>query len=386
MKRFFKILSVNLLIAAVSLFSFIGYADNEILNEYTIAENWDGRSNSAVFSFNVKNKKAKSFEADVSVFGFFPVKSAKVNVQKREYLKAGGEVFGVKLYTKGVLIVGSDDIQTNKGKINPALEAGLKKGDIIVKINGEPVSRNNDIALAAQRSGGANIKLLIERSGDEKEILLKPAKDIFDNKYKAGLWVRDSSAGIGTVTYYDDERMIFAGLGHPVCDVDTGKRLEISGGDAVTAQIKGCYKGKKGDAGELCGVFTGEELGELTKNTQRGIFGKIKEIPAKKEYPVALFDEIKIGKAQIISTVDDGEPQLYDVEITKLYKLDEDRNMVVKITDKNLISKTGGIVQGMSGSPIIQDDKLIGALTHVFVSDPTQGYGIFIGNMLDAAE
>ena len=382
MKRFFKILSLNLLILSVSLFSFIGYADFEFLNEYTVVENSNYKNNSAVFFFNVKNKKAESFEADVNVFGLFPVKRAKVNVQKREYVIAGGEVFGVKLYTKGVLIVGSDDIETENGKVNPAINAGLKKGDIIIEINGQKVSRNNDIALSAQNSNGEEIELLIERAGEQKEITLKPEKDILDDTYKAGLWVRDSSAGIGTVTYYDKDNMIFAGLGHPVCDVDTGKRLEISGGDAVSAQIKGCYKGKKGDAGELCGVFTGKDLGELTKNTQRGIFGKLKEIPSKREYPVALFDEIKIGKAKIISTVDGEEPKFYDVEITKLYKNEENRNMVVKITDKRLIQKTGGIVQGMSGSPIIQDDKIIGALTHVFLNDPTQGYGIFIGNMM----
>ena len=381
MKRFFKIISLNLLILSVGLFSFIGYGQNEFSNEYTIAENSKLKSESAVFSFDVKNKEKEYCEADVNVFGLFPVKRAKINVQKREYVTAGGEVFGVKLYTKGVLIVGSDDIETKSGKTNPAINAGLKKGDIIIEINNEKVSRNNDIARAVEDSDGEEIKLLIERAGEKKEILLKPEKDVFDNKFKAGLWVRDSSAGIGTVTFYDKDKMIFAGLGHPVCDVDTGERLEISGGEAVGAEIKGCYKGKKGDAGELCGVFTGREIGALKANTNRGIFASVKTIPQGKEYPVALFDEIEIGKAKIISTVDGEEPKFYDVEITKLYKREENRNMVIKITDKSLISKTGGIVQGMSGSPIIQNDKIVGALTHVFLNDPTQGYGIFIGNM-----
>lgn len=384
MKIFFKLLSAMMLILSIGIFSFVSYGTETFESEYRIVKGERLKTNSPVFKFSSGVPKDKNeYDTAVNVFGIFPVKRAKVKVYERKYLAVGGEVFGVKLYTKGVLIVGSDDIETSKGKVNPAIMAGLKKGDIILKINGENVSRNNDISDSVKKSNGNKIDLQIERAGEIKNIELVPQKDKNDNEYKAGLWVRDSSAGIGTVTYYDTDKMIFAGLGHPVCDVDTGKRLEISGGDAVNAEIKGCYKSKKGDAGELCGVFSDGRIGALLDNTDRGIFGKISENPQKKQYPVALNEEVKTGKAQIISTVDSGEPEYYNAEITKIYKNEEVRNLVIKITDRDLIKKTGGIVQGMSGSPIIQDGKLVGAVTHVLVNNPTMGYGIFIENMMN---
>ena len=307
-------------------------------------------------------------------------------MSQRRYVTVGGGIFGIRLYTRGVLIVGSEEIDTAAGAVSPAARAGLKKGDIILEINGAPVSRNNDISSAVESSGGDEIELLIERAGKRQTVSLLPVRSRTDKKFKAGLWVRDSSAGIGTVTFYDRKNGIFAGLGHAVCDVDTGEVLPISGGDAVNAAIKGCYKGKDGSPGELCGVFAPGEIGELYENCGIGVYGAFEALPQGEEIPVAIIDEVKTGKAQIISTVDGNGPQYYDIEITKLYTKSGQRNMTVEVCDERLIEKTGGIVQGMSGSPIIQNGMLVGAVTHVFVNDPRKGYAIFAQTMIDEAE
>lgn len=257
---------------------------------------------------------------------------------------------------------------------------------IILEINGSPVSRNNDISSAVESSGGDEVELLIERAGKKQTVKLLPARSKVDSKFKAGLWVRDSSAGIGTVTFYDRKNGIFAGLGHAVCDVDTGEELPISGGDAVNAAVKGCYKGKDGSPGELCGVFAPGEIGELYENCGIGVYGAFSELPKTGEMPVAIADEVKTGKAQIISTVDADGPQYYDIEITKIYTKSGQRNMIIEVRDKRLIEKTGGIVQGMSGSPIVQNGMLVGAVTHVFINDPLKGYAIFAQTMAEEAE
>ena len=186
------------------------------------------------------------------------------------------------------------------------------------------------------------------------------------------------------MTFYDAERKTFAALGHGVCDVDTGEILPVFEGDIVNAKVNGCYKGQKGKAGELCGVFSSESKGDLYINCTCGVYGVLDEIPKTDIlYPVAFKDEVKKGRAQILSTVDEKGPQMYDIEITKIsYENSEDKNLVIKITDEDLLSKTGGIVQGMSGSPIIQNGMLVGAVTHVFIGDPTQGYAIFSRTML----
>ncbi len=390
MKRFFKTLSVFALIFVIGIFSSIAYGFMELPNEYQVASGSVPSVEMPIFSANtdgIDEEENGEYELNVSAFGLFPVKTAKVTVTQRRYVAVGGDIFGIRLYTQGVLVVGCDDVQTSQGLVNPAQRAGLKKGDIILKINGSAVSRNNDIASAVEKSNGEKIELFIKRGESNKTVTLLPARSAADGKFKAGLWVRDSSAGIGTMTFYDKKTGAFAGLGHAVCDVDTGERLVISGGDAVNACVKGCYKGTQGTPGELCGVFTHGEIGDLYENCDKGIYGSYITLPSSKEIPVALPDEIKEGKAQIISTVDDSGPKYYDIEITKIYsKSEQQRNMVVKVTDKALLQKTGGIVQGMSGSPIVQNGMLVGAVTHVFISDPTQGYAIFAKNMLDMAD
>ncbi len=324
------------------------------------------------------------YEADIKVLNVFPIKSSTVSVTQRTYVVPGGEVFGIRLYTKGVIVAKLDLVTTAYGNISPAKAAGLKSGDTILSIDGIQVNRRSQVSDIVEKSLGKKVKVRIMRGGKAMELTMTPAEGT-DGKYKIGVWVRDSSAGIGTLTFYDKYTGIFAGLGHAVCDVDTNEILPLSKGDALDAAVKGCYKGGHGKPGELCGIFGGNVLGPLTRNCETGIYGTAKQFPVKAEpVPIALSNEVKPGKAQIISNVGDG-PEYYDVLITRLCSNSDTglKNMVIKVTDNDLISRTGGIVQGMSGSPIIQNNMLVGAVTHVYVNDPLQGYGIFAENMLE---
>ncbi len=386
MRQAIRFFSAVALMLSVGIFSCVAYGEIQLPDEYCVVAGSGAEIGESVFSASAAASPQGDYELEVKAFGLFPVKTARVKVSQRRYVTVGGGIFGIRLYTRGVLIVGSEEIDTAAGAVSPAARAGLKKGDIILEINGAPVSRNNDISSAVESSGGDEIELLIERAGKRQTVSLLPARSRTDKKFKAGLWVRDSSAGIGTVTFYDRKNGIFAGLGHAVCDVDTGEVLPISGGDAVNAAIKGCYKGKDGSPGELCGVFAPGEIGELYENCGIGVYGAFEALPQGEEIPVAIIDEVKTGKAQIISTVDGNGPQYYDIEITKLYTKSGQRNMTVEVCDERLIEKTGGIVQGMSGSPIIQNGMLVGAVTHVFVNDPRKGYAIFAQTMIDEAE
>ncbi len=316
-----------------------------------------------------------------------PLKTTTTTPVSREYVVVSGDVFGIRLYSDGIVIVGSAPVLTENGKINPAENAGLKVGDVIKAIDGRRVTKNSDLSDAIKNCEGREIELLIESDDKSKVIRFTPVLSAEDNKYKAGLWIRDSTAGIGTVTYFDPDTLTFAGLGHGICDVDTGEIMPLFGGDAVYAEIADVYKGSKSETGELCGIFKDEVMGPLTKNTTCGVFGSVTNNEIRgTTMPVAMKYEVEIGKAEIISTVDGTTPQKFEVEITRLYLNDEGtKGMAITVTDKELLSETGGIIQGMSGSPIIQNGMLVGAVTHVLVDDPTKGYGIFAQTMLEAA-
>ena len=328
------------------------------------------------------------YSTSVKLFNIFPVKSAKVKVSRRKYVVPGGNAFGIRLYTKGVMIIRVDGVTTPSGNVSPGKAAGLKEGDMIISVDGVDVYRNRELSAIFASSGGKTLKLEIERDSKKKEINFTPVLCSEDSTYKGGLWIRDSTAGIGTVTWYDRTNGIFAGLGHAVCDADTGEIMPLSGGDAVEAEIKGCYKGTNGSAGELCGVFSSGSIGSLYINGETGVYGIMDSFDADdKVVPVALRQEVKTGAAQIICTVDDTGAEYYNIEIKKIFDgTDNQRNMVIKVTDPALLKKTGGIVQGMSGSPLIQNGMLVGAVTHVFVDDPTEGYAIFAQNMTETAQ
>ncbi|MDD6463062.1 MAG: SpoIVB peptidase [Clostridiaceae bacterium] len=328
------------------------------------------------------------YSTSVKLFNIFPIKSAKVKVSRRKYVVPGGNAFGIRLYTKGVMIIRIDGVTTPSGNVSPGKAAGLKEGDMIISVDGVDVYRNRELSAIFASSGGKTLKLEIERDSKKKEINFTPVLCSEDSTYKGGLWIRDSTAGIGTVTWYDRTNGIFAGLGHAVCDADTGEIMPLSGGDAVEAEIKGCYKGTNGSAGELCGVFSSGSIGSLYINGETGVYGIMDSFDADdKVVPVALRQEVKTGAAQIICTVDDTGAEYYNIEIRKIFDgTDNQRNMVIKVTDPVLLEKTGGIVQGMSGSPILQNGMLVGAVTHVFVDDPTEGYAIFAQNMTETAQ
>lgn len=382
-----------LLSGIVMMLIIIGYV--RIPDEMTIGEYDEmnvGKTYVCQALVNYGDDGASSVESEyttsVKLFNIFPIKSAKVKVSRRRYVVPGGNAFGIRLYTKGVMIIRIDEVTTSSGNISPGKKAGLKEGDMIISVDGVDVYRNRELSAMLAASGGKTLKLVIERDSKKKEMEFTPVYCSEDKTYKGGLWVRDSTAGIGTVTWYDRVTGIFAGLGHAVCDADTGEIMPLSGGDAVEAEIKGCYKGTSGSAGELCGVFSSGTIGNLYINGETGIYGIMDSFDENKNViPVALRQEVKAGAARIISTVDGDGATYYDIEIEKVFNTDDtQRNMIIKVTDPRLLEKTGGIVQGMSGSPIIQNGMLVGAVTHVFVDDPTEGYGIFAENMIETAE
>lgn len=338
--------------------------------------------------------KSTNDNVAVKLFGVLPIKTVSVKSVPDIYLYPGGTSVGVKLTTKGVLVVGLSDIEGENGKIqSPAAQSGIVIGDNLISING--VNINNSEMLAKEiNNNEKEIEFVIDRKGEKISKKVIPVKSSTDNRYKIGLWVRDSTAGVGTLTFYDDKTKKFAALGHPVTDVDTGTLLSIDSGEIVSSSIVSIRKGMRGNPGELRGIFIDEDtiLGKVTKNTECGIFGEannsLVENRNVKPLKIALRNEIKEGKAQILTTLDDSGPKAYDIEIQKLLVQDSPgpKSMIIKVTDPKLLEKTGGIVQGMSGSPIIQNNKIVGAVTHVLINKPDTGYGIYIEWMLRDSE
>ena len=331
------------------------------------------------------NSKVSPVENDIKLLGIIPVKTTSIIQSKPKKVSVSGESFGIKLYTDGVIIVGIRDVETDKGKCNPAKEAGLEKGDIIIEINGKKVYSADSVTDILNDNNGKDYKITVKRNGNYKEFLLKPAYSSSQGCYKVGLWVRDSTAGVGTITYYDKSNNTVSALGHPITDVDTNEIMPILDGEAVRATVTKIYKSKAGEAGSLCCEFTNDIIGTLKKNCQSGIYGKYTcTLKNTYEYEVASPNEIVRGPVQILCTIDSGKAKFYNAQISRIsYRENKKgKNMVVKITDERLLEKTGGIVQGMSGSPIIQNGKLVGALTHVIVDSPEKGYAIFAQDMV----
>ena len=299
----------------------------------------------------------------------------------------GGCAFGVKFSTKGVLVVGTSAVRHEDKEVNPAEEAGIKVKDILLAINGHEVNAVKEVGEAVSESNGQPLTLTVERGGKTKTLTLTPVKT--QEGYRAGMWLRDSTAGIGTVTYVDPKTGEFGGLGHGICDVDTGALMPMKRGSAMKVEIGGVVKGQVGKPGEIKGYFRPERCGNVLCNTMCGVFGVFSEIPQgiSEAIPVASRHELSEGNAEIICTLGEDGPKHYTVAISKIDRNGTDnKNFVITVTDTALKERTGGIVQGMSGSPILQNGKLVGAVTHVLINDPAKGYGIFIENMLDAAE
>lgn len=332
-----------------------------------------------------------SYSVKLSLPGGIAVKTVKVDVVQRQSVVPGGQPFGIKMFTNGVMVINTGDVQSENGVCNPAKDAGIQVGDVILCVNGRHVRSNEDFASLIDSSNGDPVNISLMREEQTQQVTLTPVADKTSGAYRVGLWVRDSSAGIGTVTFYDPTSLVFGGLGHAVCDVDTGEILPLMSGEMAPVEVTGCTKGKCGIPGELSGAFLSEEkLGDLKLNTQTGLFGQLGKLPQDSQdtVEVAMRQEVHTGDAVIRSTVDSGEVKEYAITIEKVDYSEESptKNLQVRVTDPELLEKTGGIVQGMSGSPILQDGRLVGAVTHVFVNDPTRGYGIFAENMLDTAQ
>ena len=328
-----------------------------------------------------------SYQIPCSLLGMLPLKNVQVETVEDQWVCVSGNPVGLYMETQGVLIVDTGEITNQNGiALEPAANI-VQPGDYILEVNGKTVSRKRELIAEIEDCQGENVELVVNRKGEEIPLSLEPVLTQ-EEKYKLGIWVRDNTQGIGTMTYVD-EKGRFGALGHGISDTDTGELLDVSGGELYQAQIVSIIRGAQGVPGELSGYIEYEDekkIGTIEKNTDIGIFGQIfsdTQISGEK-VKIGYKQEVKKGKAQILMQLE-GKVEYYDIEITDIYSSQQDTNksFQIQVTDPELLAKTGGIVQGMSGSPILQDGKLIGAVTHVFVQDSSKGYGIFIENMLE---
>ncbi|NKE05027.1 MULTISPECIES: SpoIVB peptidase [Mesobacillus] len=345
-------------------------------------------------TFTLEAKRHGKDEMVLELAGF-PVKKVDVNVLKDFKVRPGGQSIGVKLNTVGVLVVGHHQVQADEGRVSPGEKAGIKKGDIITEINGQQIEKMADVGPFVKQAGenGKPLDVVIKRENEIVKTQLQPEKDVNENTYKLGLYIRDSAAGIGTMTFYHPQSKKYGALGHVISDMDTKKPIVVGDGQIVRSTVTSIEKGGKGNPGEKLARFSSdrEVIGNIKRNSPFGIFGELnKDITNgvfDKPLPIALSHQVKEGPAKILTVVNNDEVNLFDIEIVSTIpqKFPATKGMVIKVTDPELLEKTGGIVQGMSGSPIIQGDKLVGAVTHVFVNDPTSGYGVHIEWMLNEA-
>lgn len=328
------------------------------------------------YSRKLKNQLTK-------LLTIFFVFNLSIPVFAVDYVHPCGEAVGIKMYTEGLLVVGMSDVTDVNGKKIPAAkDSGLKIGDILLSANGQELEKTEDLS-AVTESCTDKISLSIKRSDCTKEITVYPV--MTESGPKIGLWVRDSTAGIGTVTYLSSDKKSYAALGHGITDVDTGNILSLKSGNILNCSLTSVKKSQKGNIGELNCSFDGADIGSLSLNAGNGIYGNIgsQMLTVGDEMRVASIDEICEDKAQILCSIDSSGVRYFDIEIKTVSKMNtEDKSLVIEITDPELIAQTGGIVQGMSGSPIIQNGLFVGAVTHVFINDPLKGFGVTGESML----
>ena len=294
-----------------------------------------------------------------------------------------GSAFGIKLFTDGVIVASLSDIYTEEGVCCPAAEAGILPGDYLLQADGQDIPDNGALARYIGSSQGEAISFQVRREDQVFSVEVTPVYG--EGSFKTGMWVRDSAAGIGTLTFYDPATGVFAGLGHGICDMDTNGVMALKSGEPAPITLSGIVKGQADSPGQLRGYFSSEEsLGTLLANRETGVYGTLHQAPAGEMVETLTREEVATGPVQLLVSLDETGPQLYEAEIQEIINRDKTtKNLVVQVTDPRLLERTGGIVQGMSGAPILQNGKLAGAITHVFTEDPTLGYGIFISNMLE---
>ncbi|MBR4110115.1 MAG: SpoIVB peptidase [Clostridia bacterium] len=328
----------------------------------------------------------------LTALGMIPIKDITVSVIPQTMVIPSGKAVGLKVYSKGVLIIGESEVDGIDGKkYKPYEKANVKKGDLILEFDGEKIETTDELIKAVRKSRGELTNIVVEREGEKIETSIQAVKAIDDNNYKIGLWVRDGTMGIGTTTFYNPNTGDFVALGHGVSDLDTGKMIELEHGTLNKVNLISVLPSKKSNPGEIVGTLDSfNEYGEIIKSDETGIYGKIYDY-RKEDFitaapvPVASRNEIELGKATLLCTLDNEKIEEFEIEIQRKYSNSEAeaKSMIVKILDEDLISKTGGIVQGMSGSPILQNGKLVGALTHVFVNDPVRGFAVYADTMID---
>ncbi|MFC5467871.1 SpoIVB peptidase [Cohnella suwonensis] len=345
---------------------------------------------------SIQPKHSGITDLKLKLFGRIPFKTVRLQVIPNLKVIPGGQTIGVKVKAAGIMVVGHHLVQTkNRSKVSPGEDAKLKLGDLIVEINGETCNDISKIAPYAESAGrtGEALRLLVQRGKDRFKTTLKPAYDEEDKAWRLGLYIRDSAAGVGTLTFYAPDQGVYGALGHVITDMDTQSPIVVGSGEIVQSNVNSISKSQSGEPGEKRASFLkgGKTLGNVERNTPFGIFGQMKQLPDHAYQPepisVAFAEEVKEGPAQMLTVVEKQKVERFDIEIVHVAKQSAPatKGMVIKITDKQLLERTGGIVQGMSGSPIIQNGKLVGAVTHVFVNDPSSGYGCFIEWMLQDA-
>ncbi|ABR48665.1 Peptidase S55, sporulation stage IV, protein B [Alkaliphilus metalliredigens QYMF] len=383
----------------------ISVGDEHILNAHfplSFSMTVDTESIIELTKLNQKRRIQNQFELrtvdkgtahlDLKILGFVPYRTIKVNVVPKLHLIPGGQSIGVKLNTEGVLVVGIAEIQDDNSINHNIAEANdIRIGDSLMYIDGKSINDAGHVAELVQGSDGSEMKLTFKRNGNEFTKNINPVKAAEGETYRLGLWVRDKTAGVGTLTFYDPVSYKFGALGHGITDIDTGNLVAIRDGDMMKSRVISVEQGQRGKPGEIRGVFheMHNPIGRLEKNTAFGVYGELFSSLDSDLYnnplPIAFQHEIQQGPAQILTTTEDNEVNIYNIEIVRLngQSKADSKSLVIKVTDDTLLEKTGGIVQGMSGSPIIQNNKIVGAVTHVLVNDPTRGYGIYIEWMLE---
>ncbi|MCT4598073.1 MAG: SpoIVB peptidase [Vallitalea sp.] len=341
-------------------------------------------------SFSIKSKKTGVIDVELKLFGILPIKKVKVDVIEDQRIVPLGKTIGVTVYTDGILVLGTGLVYGEDGKKHNPAKGKLYTGDYIKSVNGIPINKKKQLIEIVKKNKGEQLEIEVTRNGETNVIYINPVKTLENEEFRVGIWVRDDTQGIGTMTYINLDKKTFGALGHGITDVDTKQLINIEDGEIVNTMITSIKKGQNGVPGEISGIIVGGEgnfLGDIKKNTRHGIFGSIfpegeNNVSQNQVIPLGFRYDIHVGDAYIRSDVS-GETKDYKIKIKKIYLGDEEnKGMIIEVVDEELINKTNGIIQGMSGSPILQDGKLIGAVTHVFVQDSKKGYGIFIENML----
>lgn len=360
-----------------------------------------GTNSESLAAFNLKQPiridSVMQGDADVQVklFGIFPLKSVHVSVLPDVKVIPGGQSIGVKIQSAGIMVVGYNLVKDEHRSSSPAEAANIKIGDVITAIDGQTVQSTEQAAALINKAGKEKreSEITVLRSKTKTKFRVTPMWDKETETYRIGLYIRDSAAGVGTLTFYAPQLQVFGALGHVISDMDTGQPIMVKEGQVLHSSVTSIDKGESGQPGEKRGTMIdeGNILGTITKNSDFGVYGRMAKLPdygkINEPVPIALAEQVREGPAKILTVVDGQKVEEYSIEIINVLrqKYPATKSMVIRITDPRLIEKTGGIIQGMSGSPILQDGKLVGAVTHVFVNDPTQGYGVFIEWMLNEA-